>query len=968
MLDQCDAYGTIFEMSGAPAAGVLVRLLRVEDAAGHAISLVPTPLITETDASGQYHFTLPQNARAYVTARATTLESCNGGIPLLVPDSDTGELIPTFPVPPGDFGVSPPLTLNNNILSITRSSNTMDGYLAAVDFARFNTAANAPPTPPGGISGDLQLNLAGAFGASRLRQVDNLGTAGSYPFGNRNSVTLLSPLTSNVAGSAYATTFRIMDVDDGAGNAQWFEATPSYGAMNFVWNATGTGQKSREFLINNGRCHITIYGNWRGDVDEGDAIWASSIDDGQYQNGILIQGEKQGPGVTHPPGVHLSAHYPGGPNYNYYFDAVGLNLPGAPVNPLHAATKQYVDSRPAGGVVSFNGRAGAVVPISTDYASFYAASAHTHATFTASVAGFVPAPGTASGTKYLRDDGTWQTVTAGGGVDTAANYAWTGQQTWHVAGGGDQIFIAEGAFTGVSVKAATAADWPGVTVRKPDGSAIGAFQSTPSGSVWGGIPAGSMMMGASSGELWLVSQASQPIKFGFGVPPTAPKASLDSSGVWTCGSITMTPNPIGLSGTYSDGSSAQIILVWTNNYTYIGPYSGPGGGLGGAVVVYRCGTGNEGAGGSVVVTGSAQQWTFYAQIVVQPGYGLFLSRDPASAMEPVTLQYFNAHMPAGGGASPAGTGTELQFRSSASAFGAIPSSQASTDPYGSGLFRTYLPGYLQSTRVGLVTTSGSVGLNVVDGAHTLPDISIFYAVHLSGTQGYVYFGRTGQGGQTPRYMMFYTSLDGLGDLRRFYLAPSGGIHVNEQTLVDNTTAALTISAAGNTAFTYAMQVNGQIYVQGTGLIAIRVTNGAVSMDQNFVPSNLGDLAPKSYVDGVRGARGEMVFIYAGGGNIFPDIGDGSSFFYATLSMNSTLKAVSASGPIITTPANGAKILIKFIQNATGGWTLALDPIYHTGAAGAFNVSTAPNAITYLVAIYHAATAKWHVVGTAFGYA
>ena len=38
----------------------------------------------------------------------------------------------------------------------------------------------------------------------------------------------------------------------------------------------------------------------------------------------------------------------------------------------------------------------------------YAAKSHTHTAFTASVDGFVPHPGTASKTKFLRDDGTWQ--------------------------------------------------------------------------------------------------------------------------------------------------------------------------------------------------------------------------------------------------------------------------------------------------------------------------------------------------------------------------------------------------------------------------------------------------------------------------------------------------------------------------------------------------------------------------------
>lgn len=40
--------------------------------------------------------------------------------------------------------------------------------------------------------------------------------------------------------------------------------------------------------------------------------------------------------------------------------------------------------------------------------STYAAKSHTHAVFTAGVDGFVPHPGTASKTKFLRDDGTWQ--------------------------------------------------------------------------------------------------------------------------------------------------------------------------------------------------------------------------------------------------------------------------------------------------------------------------------------------------------------------------------------------------------------------------------------------------------------------------------------------------------------------------------------------------------------------------------
>jgi hypothetical protein len=105
-----------------------------------------------------------------------------------------------------------------------------------------------------------------------------------------------------------------------------------------------------------------------------------------------------------------------------------LTLAADPTAALGAATRQYVDAKFASGVsgvATFNGRTGAVVPISGDYSSFYSATAHTHPVFTVSTAGYVPAPTTSSG-RFLKDDGTWAPPAATGvaipGIYLASDY------------------------------------------------------------------------------------------------------------------------------------------------------------------------------------------------------------------------------------------------------------------------------------------------------------------------------------------------------------------------------------------------------------------------------------------------------------------------------------------------------------------------------------------------------------------
>jgi hypothetical protein len=116
-----------------------------------------------------------------------------------------------------------------------------------------------------------------------------------------------------------------------------------------------------------------------------------------------------------------------------------LTLSGDPTLPLHAATRQWVLAQigaiPAGGVTSFNSRTGAVVPLVGDYAAFYAAISHTHTraqitdlgVFSTAQPGLVPQPTAGDAAKFLTGAGTWAAAAAG--VDTAANYTWTGQHT-----------------------------------------------------------------------------------------------------------------------------------------------------------------------------------------------------------------------------------------------------------------------------------------------------------------------------------------------------------------------------------------------------------------------------------------------------------------------------------------------------------------------------------------------------------
>jgi hypothetical protein len=244
---------------------------------------------------------------------------------------------PPAPPPVGTFVVTPPLTYDGTTLALPRSSATQDGYLAGADFANF-----AAPRPPAGVSGDIQYNNGNLLAASVIQQLANQTVSGA----TATVVSIRSPLTQNVSGTATAAVLRVMDTDDGAGNAQWFQIWPTYGAMNLQWQYSGTGMQSREFFIDNGKCRIVMHGFWRGNVDEGDQIAMFTLDSlattGQFLNGILIQGEHSTTSFT--PGIYIRAHNTA---YQYYFNQTDLLLPGDPTTALGAATRQYVDNMAA---------------------------------------------------------------------------------------------------------------------------------------------------------------------------------------------------------------------------------------------------------------------------------------------------------------------------------------------------------------------------------------------------------------------------------------------------------------------------------------------------------------------------------------------------------------------------------------------------------------------------------------------
>ena len=130
-LAQCDAFAFIYDQAGDPAPDVLVVLKRVLDASGNPILLGPKT--TLTDSAGSFHFTLPEFATAFISARASALWNCPDGRAFTVPPGPSGELVPDFSLPASTL-VEPPLVYVGDVLSIPKASASQDGYLSAADY------------------------------------------------------------------------------------------------------------------------------------------------------------------------------------------------------------------------------------------------------------------------------------------------------------------------------------------------------------------------------------------------------------------------------------------------------------------------------------------------------------------------------------------------------------------------------------------------------------------------------------------------------------------------------------------------------------------------------------------------------------------------------------------------------------------------------------------------------------------
>ena len=186
------------------------------------------------------------------------------------------------------------------------------------------------------------------------------------------------------------------------------------------------------------------------------------------------------------------------------------------------------------------------------------------------------------------------------------------------------------------------------------------------------------------------------------------------------------------------------------------------------------------------------------------GAGVLLPADPTLPLHAATRQYVDAH-----GATPAGVGTEIQYRLNATTLGAIPLS---------GLGTIYGGPALTLPTVKILDASGNGGLLFLDAAVTgqagfgisspaLAPLSIFYAIHAPGSERYLYFGRSGGQGYVPQFMSFYTGATGTEDVRRMYVASNGAVVINRQSQADQG-SALTVDQNGNTAFAKAFQCNG----------------------------------------------------------------------------------------------------------------------------------------------------------------
>ena len=406
-LAQCEAYGVIYDQHGGAAIETLVTLERVDEATGKPILL--DPVITWTDTDGIFRFTLPQNARVFISARATTLwnKDCSHGVQFRVPLAPTGPLAPIVPpsLPPVSFSVQPPLWYGGGVFSIPRSSASQDGYLAAEDYARFDTAGSAAGVASFAMRTGAVVPLVGDYASfyAALGHTHDFSSiyAPVVHTHTRAQITDLGIFSTSQPGlvpqpiAGDAAKFLT-----GAGT--WAVAVGS-SAVSSVFMRTG------DILAELG--DYSAFYAALGHTHDFSSIYAP-LSHTHTRSQITDLGvfSTSQPGLVPQPGASDAAKF----------------LTGAGTWIAQAADA----------ITSVFARTGVVVAASGDYAAFYAPLSHTHTRsqvtdlgiFSTSQPGLVPQPSAGDAAKFLTGAGTW--ATASSSVDLTANYAWTGNHTF----------------------------------------------------------------------------------------------------------------------------------------------------------------------------------------------------------------------------------------------------------------------------------------------------------------------------------------------------------------------------------------------------------------------------------------------------------------------------------------------------------------------------------------------------------
>jgi hypothetical protein len=294
--------------------------------------------------------------------------------------------------------------------------------------------------------------------------------------------------------------------------------------------------------------------------------------------------------------------------------------------------------------------------------------------------------------------------------------------------------------------------------------------------------------------------------------------------------------------------------------------------------------------------------------------GVVLPADPTVAMHAVTKQYVD-NKPSGG--SPAGTGAEIQYRASATTFGAAPGSSIGVSTNFPGTPRAQFTGVVKvladpSTFAGILELSdrgGGVYMAVSQINNTVPVFSAFQAIHSAANPGILYFGRGTGGFGAPdcaRIINFYTGATGQEDTRRLYISKNGSVHVNEQSIVDST-YALTVNSGLGGSFANALQVNGfadfgtagQGFQVGTlGRLGIGMASGESTSRIQISAS--GGIYNAIYISDLTAYYGgiQLNSPYAGSGDI-------GLYFYTNGNFN--FAAAGASQAQVKVTANGLEL-------------------------------------------------------------